>query len=100
MAVTEAIEIDLTSLTDIALSTAKSVAPDTRIIKKEYRVVNNKKVIYMEMSGTIKSIKFTYLSYYYTSPLGSTQLVVYTGTNLVNKYKNEIGDLLNGLTTY
>lgn len=100
MAIAEAIEIDAESLTDIAFSTAKSAAPDIQIIKKEYRIVNNKKVIYMEMSGTIQSMKITYLGYYYSSPSGSTQLVVYTGTNLVNKYRNEISDLLNGLTTY
>ena len=100
MVITEAVEIDVKSLTDIALSTAKSAAPDMRIIKKEYRIVNNKKVIYMEMSGTVQSIKVTYLGYYYTSPSGSTQLVVYTGTNLVSKYRNEISDILNGLSTY
>ncbi len=100
MAITEAIEINVSALTDVALSTAKSVAPDIKIIKKEYRTVNNKKVIYMEMAGTVQSIKVTYFAYYYSSPLGSTQLVVYTGTNLIKKYKNEISDLLNSLTTY
>lgn len=100
MAITEAVEIDVNSLTDIALSNAKIAAPDVQVINKEYRVVNNKKVIYMEIKGTIQSIKFTYLGYYYTSPSGSTQLIVYTGTNLVSKYRNEINDMLNGLSTY
>lgn len=100
MAITEAIEIDVNSLTDIALSNAKIAAPDVQVIKKEYRIVNNQKVIYMEIQGTLQSIKFTYLGYYYTSPAGSTQLIVYTGTNLVSKYRNEINDMLNGLSTY
>lgn len=98
MAITERVEIAAESLADIALSNARSVAPDIRIIKKEYRIVNGKKVIYMEMSGTLQSIKVTYLSYYFSSPSGSTQLVTYTGSSLVNGYKNEILDLLNGLT--
>lgn len=98
MAITERVEVAEESLADIALSNARSVAPDIRIIKKEYRIVNGKKVIYMEMSGTMQSIKITYLSYYFSSPSGSTQLVTYTGSSLVNSYKNEILDLLNGLT--
>lgn len=98
MAITERVEVAAESLADIALSNAKSVAPDIRIIKKEYRIVNGKKVIYMEMSGTMQSIKVTYLSYYFSSPSGSTQLVTYTGSSLVNSYKNEILNLLNGLT--
>jgi len=100
MAIAESIQVDLVALTNIALARAKSAASDIKVLKKEYRIVNNKKVIYMEMSGTIQSIKFTYLGYYYASPKGATQLVVYTGSNLVDRYKDEIHNLLNGLTIH
>ena len=99
MTIAEGVEIELEALTDIAISNAKNAAPDIKVVKKEYRMVNGKKVIYMEMRGTIKSIKFTYLGYYYSDKSGSTQLITYTATNLVEKYKSEIFDLLNGLTT-
>jgi len=98
MAIAEGVEISVESLTDIAVTNAKNVAPDIKIVKKEYRNVNGKKVVYMEMKGTAQSIKFTYLGYYYSNASGSTQLVLYTGTNLVNKYRSEINNLLNGLT--
>ena len=97
MAVNEGIEIARESLIDIALSNARSAAPDVKIVRQEYRIVNGKKVIYMEMNGTIQSIKFTYLGYYYSDASGSTQLVTYTATNLVDKYRSEINDFLNGL---
>lgn len=100
MAITEAVEISPESLADIAFDNAKDAAPDIRIIKKEYRTVNNKKVIYLEMRGTLQSIKFTYIGYYYSNSSGSTQLVAYTGTNLISKYTKEIHGLLNGLTIY
>lgn len=97
MAVTEEIEISLESLVDLALSNAQSAAPDARVTKKEYRNVNGKKVIYMEIQGTIQSIKFTYMGYYASNDSGSTQLITYTATNLVSKYKKEVNDFLNGL---
>ncbi|MCU7837218.1 MAG: hypothetical protein KZQ83_18495 [gamma proteobacterium symbiont of Taylorina sp.] len=99
MAITEEIEIPIQSLTDIALSNAHKVAPDIKILKKEYRTVNGKKVIYMEMGGTMKGMKVTYLGYYYSDTYGTTQFLVYTATNLTDKYKPEINRFLNGLVT-
>lgn len=96
MIITERIEIAVEDLIDIAFENAKSVAPDAKVIKKEYRIVNGKKIIYMEMTGTIKGIKFQYLGYYFSDASGSTQYVVFTGENLVNQYKIEIDHLLNG----
>lgn len=97
MVITEAIHIPVESLTDVALTNARSAAPDAVITEKEYRYVNGNKVIYMEMSGTIQGMKITYLGYYYSDSSGSTQFLTYTGSNLVGKYKTEITDLLNGL---
>ncbi|MCW8956946.1 MAG: hypothetical protein OQL09_08690 [Gammaproteobacteria bacterium] len=99
MAITEGIEIALDPLTDLALINAQSADPNARIVAKEYRNVNGRKVIYMEMNAVIQSIDFTYLGYYYSDSSGSTQLLTYTATNLINKYKPEIYKLLNGLVT-
>ena len=99
MAIAEGVEIPIETLADIALSNARSAAPDAKIVRQEYRVVNGKKVIYMEMNGTIQGIKFTYLGYYYSDASGSTQLIAYTATSVVDKYKSEINDFLNGLVT-
>jgi hypothetical protein len=99
MVITEGIEIPLDSLADIALTNARGVAPDMKMIMQEYRVVNGKKVIYMEMKGTMKGIHFTYHGYYYSNSSGSTQFVAYTATNTVAKYESEMNDLLNGLVT-
>lgn len=99
MAITEGIEIEVDTLTGIALENAKNAASDAKILRKEYRVVNGNKVVYAEISGTIQGIKFTYLSYYYSNPSGSTQLTTYTGSNLVNRYRSEIDNFVNGLVT-
>jgi hypothetical protein len=99
MAITEGIEMPLESLVDIALTNARSAAPDAKMILQEYRVVNGKKVIYMEFKGTIKGVNFIYHGYYYSNSSGSTQLLTYTAANTVAKYKSEMDDLLNGLVT-
>lgn len=99
MAITEGIEISLESLTDLALVNAQNADPNARVVKKEYRNVNGNKVIYMEMNAVIQSIDFTYLGYYYSDASGSTQLLTYTATNLIKKYKSDINELLNGLVT-
>ena len=98
MLISERIEIKLESLVNIAIDNAKGVAPDLEVVKKEYRKVNNNKVIYMEMNGTTQGIKVTYLGYYYSDKSGSSQFLIYTATNLVKKYKSEIINLLNGFT--
>lgn len=99
MTVTEEIEIKVEELAKVAVENAKEVAKDLKVVKKEYRVVNGKKVIFMQMQGSMRSIKFTYLGYYYSDKSGSTQLVAYTATALVPKYKKEIFNLLNGFTS-
>jgi hypothetical protein len=99
MVISEQLEIKLETLVELAFDNAKSAAPDMKVVKKEYRMVNNQKVIYMEMKGTIQSMKITYLGYYFSDPSGSTQYLTYTGTNLVKKYRKDIDDFLNGFAS-
>ena len=96
MAITEAIEINLDSLTNIALENARKVAPDVKIISQEYRIVNGNKVVFMQMNGTIKGANFTYIGYYHSNASGSTQLVNYSSPNIIDKYKSDILEFLNG----
>jgi len=99
MMISEGIEIAPESLTEIALGNAKNLAPNIAIIKREFRNVNGENVIYMEMQGTAQGIDFTYLGYYFSNRQGTTQLVTYTATSLVEKYRKDIDELLNGFAT-
>jgi len=99
MAITEEIEMPMESLADAALSNARNAASDAKIVMQEYRIVNGKKVIYMQMNCTIKGINFIYNGYYYSNSSGSTQLVAYTAANTAAKYMPEINDFLNGLVS-
>lgn len=96
--VSEKLEIPIEGLADIAYQNAKSAAPDIRIEKKEYRMVNDKKILMMQMSGSMSGMKITYFGYYYSNDSGTVQLLTYTGSKLFNDYLSEIELFLNGLT--
>lgn len=51
----------------------------------------------MQMSGTIRGMRFTYYGYYYSNSNGTIQLLTYTGENLFPNYLNDIEEFLNGL---
>ena len=99
MMITEEIELPLKTISDAALTNAQRAAPNAKINKREYRKVNGLKVLYQEITGSIQKVNFTYISYNFSNKSGSTQLVMYTANNLVNKYRPEIFKLLNGLVT-
>jgi hypothetical protein len=96
MSITEEVEISIEYLIKIALENAQAVAPDAKIVRQEYRIVNGHKVIYLEISGSMQGIEFTYFGYFYSDSSGTTQFIAYTGTNLADKYRSEINDFLNG----
>jgi hypothetical protein len=98
LVITEKIQLDLKNLSIIALENAKGAAPDTKIAHQEYRIVNGNKVLYLEMEGTMQGVKFSYLGYYFSDSSGSTQYLAYTGSNLVNQYRTEIENFLNGFS--
>ncbi len=97
MLISEQIEIGIEALAKLALTNARNAAKDTKVTKKEYRIVNGNKLVYMEMRGTIESVDFTYRGYYSSNKGGTTQLVTYTGSTLVEKFAPQINDFLNGL---
>lgn len=94
---TEKTPISLETMRQIALINAQKAAYDARIIKAEYRTVNGKKILCLEMRGTIKTIKVVYYNYYYSNANGTIQLVSFSSEALFDKNKNELEYLLNGL---
>lgn len=99
MMITEEIKLPLETIMNAALNNARSAAPNSKIVKREYRMVNGLKVLYMEITGTIQKVDFTYVSYNFSNDSGSTQLITYTANNLIDKYRTDIFKLLNGFVT-
>jgi hypothetical protein len=97
MLISEKTPIPLETLKGIAIETARKAAPDIKIKKEEYRNVNGIQVLLMQMSGTIKGVKFTYYGYYYSNSNGTIQFLTYSGENTFKNYLNEIELFINGL---
>jgi hypothetical protein len=97
MFISEQIEIPIENLRKIALENAQEVAPNCEILKEDFRIVNGKKVFFMQMNGTTQGIKFTYLGYYYSNQSGTFQFVTYTAQNLLDKVQADMFELLNGV---
>lgn len=97
MIICEKVEIPLVSLKDIAYTNAKSNAPDLQIVEQDYRMVNGKKMLYLQMNGTIQGIKFSYVGYYYSDENGTVQFLTYTSQNMLSEFKSTCLDLLNGM---
>lgn len=95
--VSEKTPIDLESLKEIALINAQKASIDAKIISSEYRIVNNKKILCLKMTGTIKDIRFEYFGYYYSNENGTIQLLTYTSQKVFDNLNKEFEDFLNGL---
>jgi hypothetical protein len=94
---TEKTPIGLEAMRNIALINAQKAAIDARITKQEYRIVNNKRILFLEISGTIQGIKFKYMGYYFSNEKGTTQLLSYTSEAMYNDANKEMETFLNGL---
>ena len=97
MMLVERIEIPIETLAQAAFQNAQEESADIYIVKQEYRMVNGKKVLLMQMNGTVKGIKFSYYGYYYSNPGGTVQMVTYTSQNLFQDQIANAEELLNGL---
>ncbi|MEP2670176.1 MAG: hypothetical protein ABJH04_14330 [Cyclobacteriaceae bacterium] len=96
MFITERIAIPLDILKTAALSNAKDAASNVKIVKEEYRNVNESKVLMIQLSGTIQGIEFIYYGYYFSNEGGTVQLITYTSKNLFDDYLGDMDNLLNG----
>ena len=97
MMLVERIEMPIETLAQAAFQNAQEESADIYIVKQEYRMVNGKKVLLMQMNGTIKGIKFSYYGYYYSNPGGTVQMVTYTAQNMFQDQMAKAEELLNGL---
>ncbi len=100
MLITEKTPIAIEEFKGIALANAAKASLDARVTSADYRMVNNKKVLCMELRATLKGIKFVYLGYYYSSEGGSVQFLTYTSQEMYTANKKSMEDFLNGFTVF
>jgi hypothetical protein len=95
--ITEKAELSFELLKEAALVNGRAAAPDIAIVEEEYRIVNNNKVLLLQLKGTMKGLSFSYYGYYVTGQSGTIQLISFTTSKLFNEHKKEMETFLNGL---
>jgi hypothetical protein len=93
----ERMEATTETLADIAILQARKVVEDLEIVNKEYRSVNGKQMIALQMVGGIKGLTIQYMNYYYSGPEGSIQFLTFTTDDSIERVKPKMEELLNGL---
>jgi len=96
--ITEKLEVPIESLKEIAIMNAKKASPDIQVMKEEFRIVNGIKLLFLQLNGTIKGIKFTFFGYYYSDSNGALQFLTYSTESVAKENFNEMEKLLNGIT--
>lgn len=93
----ERTEVPIDTLRAIALANAQKAAPDAEIVEEAEVSVNGKKLLRLQMKGTVQKIKFVYFGYYGSGDWGTVQFITYTSANLFREYKPHFEKLLDGL---
>jgi len=96
MIIAERLQLSLDALRQLAITNAKSVAPDTRVVAEQHRRVNGIDVLTLQLAGTAQGVSFIYLGYYYAGQEGAFQVVTYTAANLFDEYKADFEEFLDG----
>jgi hypothetical protein len=95
--VVEQIEIPLENFSNIVVKSMKMRGAENLVVEKEeYRLVNGKRVLFMQFTATTSGMTFTYAGYYFSNESGTSQILCYTAKNLFNQYKQDFMNMLNG----
>lgn len=95
--VVEQIEIPLENFSNIVVKSMKMRGAENLVVEKEeYRLVNGKRVLFMQFTLTMSGMTFTYAGYYFSNESGTSQVLCYTAKNLFGQYKQEFMNMLNG----
>jgi hypothetical protein len=90
--------IPLENLRNIALINARDNVNNLNILKEEYRLVNDLKVLYLCFEGEVEKMQLLYNYYFYSGEDGIAQLITYAHKNVAINHQDTIFKLLNGLT--
>lgn len=98
MIIAERIEIPRETLKDVIVENIKFVGTDVNVVAEEVRKVNDVEVLSLQIEAKIAGIHFVYYSYNYCGNEGTIQMITCTSKNLLDEYKGDMEDFLNGFT--
>jgi len=84
-------------LTKVALTNARQADPNAKLTAQEYRKVNGREVLMLQMEATIHEDPVHFYGYYYGGFSGTIQVVTMTRQSDFAKNVADLTDFLNGL---
>jgi len=98
MLINEEVELGLYPLFNIAMENAKiGAGTEPKISKSDYVMVNGKQMIMAEYDIKAAGLDISMIALYYSDEKGSTQYISWTMSNIFEKKKEILLDLLKGL---
>jgi hypothetical protein len=94
--IAERVQIDSGSLRDVALTNARTTAPDVQLDSETWRTVNGLRALVLKYTGRASGIRFTFLNQMYSDASGTVQLAGWTGSNLFDEYQRDFQELFQG----
>jgi hypothetical protein len=96
--ISERIQFPLEQMIDGVVENAKTANLERiQITQEEKRIVNGREVWFLVIEGLFRNVSMVSSYYLQSSNAGSLQVMVITARNLMQKYKSDITDFLNGL---
>jgi hypothetical protein len=84
------------TLKKIAIDNGRIAGPRPSHSKRRIQDCKWLRVLHLQMAGTMQGIKFFYYGYYFSNGNGTVQFVTYSAQNLLDTFKSDIEELLNG----
>jgi len=96
MVIYEKVQIPLEQLKNIAVANAERMGENVKVLNTEYRKVNEKLYLAMEMNATVMGLDMRYVYYFANKNQGCLQFITFT-TDPEESTKDKLYELLNGL---
>jgi len=93
----ESAKMSRSKLKKQAIRNAKKVDPDAYISLEKVVKVNGKKVLIMNIRGTVEKANFVYHSAYWSGSEGVFQIITYSTSELFNEHYQDLDDILAGI---
>lgn len=95
--ITEEIEIGVGMTYKVAIMNAEEGSGNpVKVLKKEIRNVNGVEMLHTVFEANFAGFEATFVNNYYSGEFGTVQILTWTSTNIVDKYYQDMLDLING----
>jgi hypothetical protein len=94
--ITQRVEVARPHWSEVSLTSARRTSPDVRVASESWRTVNGLHTLLLRLDGVVNGNRYSYYSQAYSDDAGTVQIVVWTGSNLFDEYRQDFLELLAG----